>query len=440
MTKMIFSAFLFCTILGSSSWADCKGGAGLIETMPTKLELNLPDLLAGDSCSIHKHWENDTILGYYSDYHYLEQTVIYVDPSSCDDPTYPFEITGFTFTLLDPLNAYDPRTYKWPVLIDVVVYDVLYAPDSCSGPGVELCRIPLVGDSATFAYPNAARATFPDPCCVDGPFYIGIQYTDPDSTLPYPSVMFDTDSDPELCEIFQDYCGAWWGWYAFWAVGNVPGYPFFYVHGQALSDNCCVDLDADGVCAAVDNCPDDFNPDQSDIDNDGLGDLCDNCPDGYNPDQADTDGDGHPDACDNCPDDFNTSQLDADGDGIGDVCDGCPFDAANDTDNDGVCGDVDNCPLVANPGQEDADENGVGDVCETQAGCLGMRGNVNGYVGDAIDISDLVYLVNYMFNGGPPPPIYEEADINGDGGIDIVDLVYLVNYMFNGGPQPAPCP
>lgn len=68
-----------------------------------------------------------------------------------------------------------------------------------------------------------------------------------------------------------------------------------------------------------------------------------------------------------------------------------------------------------------------------------MRGNVNGDGGDQIDISDLVYLVDYMFTGGPAPPCDEEADVNGDGGIDISDLVYLVDYMFTGGAQPPGC-
>ncbi len=74
--------------------------------------------------------------------------------------------------------------------------------------------------------------------------------------------------------------------------------------------------------------------------------------------------------------------------------------------------------------------------------CLGQRGNVDFDPGDVIDISDLVYLVDYMFTGGPVPPCWEEADIDGSGGdvIDITDLVYLVDYMFDGGPPPADCP
>lgn len=39
------------------------------------------------------------------------------------------------------------------------------------------------------------------------------------------------------------------------------------------------DVDGDGIDNALDNCPIDFNPDQSDMDLDGAGDVCDVCPD-----------------------------------------------------------------------------------------------------------------------------------------------------------------
>ncbi len=72
--------------------------------------------------------------------------------------------------------------------------------------------------------------------------------------------------------------------------------------------------------------------------------------------------------------------------------------------------------------------------------CLGIRGNINNDELDQIDISDLVGLVAYMFQGGEEPPCFDEADIDGAGGIDISDLVGLVGYMFQGGAAPALCP
>jgi hypothetical protein len=72
-----------------------------------------------------------------------------------------------------------------------------------------------------------------------------------------------------------------------------------------------------------------------------------------------------------------------------------------------------------------------------------MRGNVDNDGGDAIDISDLVYLVDYMFVGGPAPVCWPEANVDGagfDDALDISDLVYLVDYMFNNGPPPPVCP
>jgi hypothetical protein len=53
-----------------------------------------------------------------------------------------------------------------------------------------------------------------------------------------------------------------------------------------------------------------------------------------------------------------------------------------------------------------------------------IRGNVDYDAGDVIDISDLVYLVDFMFNLGPAPPCFEEGDIDGsdEAPLDISDL------------------
>ncbi len=127
------------------------------------------------------------------------------------------------------------------------------------------------------------------------------------------------------------------------------------------------DLDDDGAADCIDNCPEDYNPDQYDDDQDSLGDVCDNCPSNYNPDQEDADGDDVGDLCDNCPQDANPSQVNSDGDSLGNACDNCPQDdnpLQEDYDGDGVGDLCDNCPTNSNGSQIDSDGDMVGDACD----------------------------------------------------------------------------
>ena len=55
----------------------------------------------------------------------------------------------------------------------------------------------------------------------------------------------------------------------------------------------------------------------------------------------------------------------------------------------------------------------------------------------AVDVSDVVYLIGYIFGGGPEPSPRASGDANCDAAVDISDAVYLIGYIFGGGP--APC-
>ncbi len=56
-----------------------------------------------------------------------------------------------------------------------------------------------------------------------------------------------------------------------------------------------------------------------------------------------------------------------------------------------------------------------------------------------IDVDDVVFIVSYVFSGGPAPDPESNGDPDCSGWIDIDDVVYLIEYVFSGGPEPC-CP
>jgi hypothetical protein len=64
-----------------------------------------------------------------------------------------------------------------------------------------------------------------------------------------------------------------------------------------------------------------------------------------------------------------------------------------------------------------------------------ITGDANG--DGTVNITDAVYLVTYIFGGGPPPVPLLSGDANCDGTVNITDAVYLITYIFGGGPPPG---
>lgn len=69
-------------------------------------------------------------------------------------------------------------------------------------------------------------------------------------------------------------------------------------------------------------------------------------------------------------------------------------------------------------------------------GCVGswICGDVDGNPG--INILDIVFLINYIYKGGPAAEPMDAMEINGDTFINILDIVYLINNIYKGGPEP----
>lgn len=66
---------------------------------------------------------------------------------------------------------------------------------------------------------------------------------------------------------------------------------------------------------------------------------------------------------------------------------------------------------------------------ETDCGDANSDGTIN--------VSDAVYIINYVFAGGSEPIWPQAADTNCDSVTNVSDAVYLINFIFAGGPYPC---
>jgi len=62
-------------------------------------------------------------------------------------------------------------------------------------------------------------------------------------------------------------------------------------------------------------------------------------------------------------------------------------------------------------------------------------GDANG--DEAVNVSDAVYIINYIFMGGNPPEPYETGDTDCSSSVNVSDAVWIINNVFIGGN--APC-
>ena len=84
----------------------------------------------------------------------------------------------------------------------------------------------------------------------------------------------------------------------------------------------------------------------------------------------------------------------------------------------------------------DSNQNGIDDACESP--CQGKCGDANN--DDKVNVSDAVYVINFVFSGGnPPKPVLACGDSNTDGRVNVSDAVHLINFVFSGGNQPGNC-
>jgi len=80
----------------------------------------------------------------------------------------------------------------------------------------------------------------------------------------------------------------------------------------------------------------------------------------------------------------------------------------------------------------------ISDPClDPLAACRPGDANGDGQV----NVGDAVYVIGYVFKGGPAPTPYAKCsgDANGDCQCNVGDAVYIIGYVFKGGPPPVTC-
>ena len=67
-----------------------------------------------------------------------------------------------------------------------------------------------------------------------------------------------------------------------------------------------------------------------------------------------------------------------------------------------------------------------------------VRGNANADA--SVDLSDVVFSLEYLYLGGPAPSCLDAADTNDDGALDVADPVLSLFQQFHGAEVPGPRP
>jgi hypothetical protein len=69
--------------------------------------------------------------------------------------------------------------------------------------------------------------------------------------------------------------------------------------------------------------------------------------------------------------------------------------------------------------------------------CYALKGDAD--FSGSINVSDAVFLINYIFSGGHKPPVSGCGDMDCNGHNSVSDAVKVINYIFSGGSGPCGC-
>jgi hypothetical protein len=113
-------------------------------------------------------------------------------------------------------------------------------------------------------------------------------------------------------------------------------------------------------------------------------------------------------------------------------CLGFSVSGAGDVDNDGY----DEVIVGAYCNDDGGEDAGKAYVFGCEVYAIHLCGDCNS--SGAVEAGDVVYLISYLYRGGPAPAPLCIGDVNCDEGVAAGDVVYLISYLFRGGLSPCP--
>jgi hypothetical protein len=397
----------------------------------------------------------------------------YFDPEyHCGSP-YPFSMTSVYLTLGDPGDC------VWPVNLDVVIRKPNDYFDPCAEPGTELARYSLVADEANFKYPEFGYLNIPEPLCITTPVFIGIEYRSGDMETT-PSLYFSNDYSPPLCNYWLWDMVNFHEWNDIWA--GTLGAPMFTVIGTEKSAECQFEVFyyEEGITPvphpdsnvawhqiwSEEDFGSSWHQDKIVGDTAGLLEGTDKIylsllPERTTTKQVQILDIVHVFELEDVTS-SDTVYLYYQGPGNGDpyynypsLCVDCfwsvdwPYEHHGRLLNLTYITDNGNGVLDGGDVVTLSDQAGdfiSGSVLDVYTGVFAIEVTPEYLCGDAdgnelVNISDAVYLIAYIFGGGPAPYPLLAGDADCNGFVNISDAVYLIAYIFGGGPAPcASCP
>ena len=105
-----------------------------------------------------------------------------------------------------------------------------------------------------------------------------------------------------------------------------------------------------------------------------------------------------------------------------------------DDDDDGILTINEDANGNGDPTDDDSDGDGTPDYLDN-SGSSYLCGDANNDT--KVNVSDAVYIINYVFSGGTPPSPLASGEVNCDTKVNVSDAVYLINYVFSAGNNPC---